>query len=424
MTPPTLESIASREDTQDPFERFNRAQGAGKVRNPYPRWAEQRREAPVVKIKVLELMSSNLDVGVDRSTLEHLEIHSAVRFSAVQEVLRDHDRFTSGSYALTMGPVMGRTILEMDPPEHTRHRGLIQQAFTRRELERWEHELVGPVIHTLIDRFAARGKAELIRELTFPFPVSVIAGMLGLAEADQHDFHRWAVELVSIAFDMAGAMRASGHLRDLYARVLTERRREPREDLISLLAAAELEDGEKLDDDAIFGFLRLLAPAGAETTYRSSSNLLFGLLSNPDQLDALRADPGLMGQATEEGVRWECPLTGIMRMARVDTEVGSVAIPAGSMIHVNLGSANHDETRWENPDAFDIFRPHRQNLAFAFGAHSCLGMHLARMETRVLLNALFERLPGLRLDPDADDVHVTGQMFRAPLALPVLFDPS
>jgi cytochrome P450 len=321
-----------------------------------------------------------------------------------------------------MGLVMGRTILEMDEPEHSRYRGLIQKAFSKRALDRWERELVSPVVNGLVDRFAGRGHADLVRELTFPFPVAVIAGMIGLDEQHHRDFHQWAVELISIAINPMRGMQASQKLRDLFARVLAERRQAPRDDLMSVLALAELE-GTRLDDDAIFAFLRLLAPAGAETTYRSSSNLLFGLLTHPAQLEALRRDRSLMPQAIEEGLRWEAPLTGIMRTATRDVEIGGVPIPAGAVVSVNLGAANRDETRYERPDDFDILRPQRAHMAFAFGAHRCLGMHLARMETSVALTALLDRLPGLRLDPAASDVHITGLTFRSPLELPVLFEP-
>src|SRR5205085_4674607 len=153
-------------------------------------------------------------------------------------------------------------------------------------------------------------------------------------------------------------MAASERLREYFAEVLASRRAEPLDDLISVLALSEL-DGHTLTDEEICSFLRLLLPAGAETTYRSSSNLLFGLLTNPDQLAALTADRGLMAQAIEEGLRWEPPLLGIMRTATKDTEVEGVAIPAGSIVSVGLGSANHDETYWDNAENFDIFRKPR-----------------------------------------------------------------
>jgi cytochrome P450 len=311
----------------------------------------------------------------------------------------------------------------MDPPEHGRHRGLLQKAFSKQAIERWDEELVGPVIHGLIDRFAARGHADLVRELTFPFPVAVICGMLGIPEEEHHDFHRLAVELISVGIDLERGANASRKLGEMFARVLEKRRSQPQDDLFSLLAHAEL-DGQRLSDEDIFAFGRLLAPAGAETTYRSSSNLIFGLLSDRSQWDAVRGDPVLIPQAIEEGLRWECPLLGIMRTATRDTEVCGVAIPAGAMIHVNLGSANRDETRYVEPERFDIYRERKQSMAFAFGPHRCLGMHLATLETTRVLHALFERLPNLRLDPDAEDVHITGMVFRSPRSLPVVFDPA
>jgi cytochrome P450 len=275
----------------------------------------------------------------------------------------------------------------------------------------------------MIDRFATRGHADLVRELTFPFPVSVIAGMIGVDEADLTDFHRMATELISITLDPARGIRASQGLREMFARVLAERRAAPRDDLMSVLAAAEL-DGTKLDDEAIYAFLRLLAPAGAETTYRSLSNLLFGLFQHRDQLDALRADRALMPQAIEEGLRWEPPLLGIARTTTREVEIDGVVLPAGTSISVNLGAANRDEARFPDPDVFDIFRPQKTNVAFATGAHRCLGLHLARMESTVALNTLFDRLPNLRLDPAEEDIHISGLTFRSPLSLPVLFDPA
>ncbi len=288
-------------------------------------------------------------------------------------------------------------------------------------MERWERELVAPIVHRLIDAFAARGQAELVRELTLPFPIQVIAAILGLPPADLPQFHRWAVELISIIADISRGLEASQHLRDYFAGILETRRRDPQQDVISLLASAEL-DGQRLTDEEIFAFLRLLLPAGAETTYRSSSNLLFGLLSDRDQYEAVRADRSLIKRAIEEGLRWEAPLTSIARLALKDATVEGVDIPAGAVIGVCLGAANRDARRYPDPDRFDIAREPKPHMAFAYGAHTCLGMHLARMETRVLLEALFDRLPNLRLDPAAEDVHVSGLAFRAPRRLPVVFD--
>lgn len=402
-------------DDYDAFEEFNKAMGSGAVRDPYPSFAELRKQGPIVKIDL-----SGMTGGSTMMKNMPKEIFVAVTHEAVSHVLRDAATFSSSGYEQIMGIVMGHSILEMDEPEHSRYRGLIQQAFTRKIQARWETELVHPIVHKLIDDFADRGRADLVRELTFPFPVNVIAGMLGLPHEDLPQFHRWAVELISVGHDWERGLAASKKLAEYFGGILAERREQPREDLISLLAQVEL-DGHRLTDDDIFAFLRLLLPAGAETTYRSSSNLLFGLLSHPEQLDAVRKDRSLIPQAIEEGLRWEAPLTGISRKASKDVEIFGVKIPKDATVAVNMGSANHDETRYENPEAFDIFRPPQQHMAFAFGPHRCLGMHLARMETTVALNAVLDRLPGVRLDPDAEDVHITGQAFRAPSALPVVF---
>ncbi len=410
----------ARPAASDPFEEFNRMQGQGQggVRDLYGMFDALRRAAPVQRLPLSSLNRTGQQLPGSPS-----EVYLALSHDAVSEVLRDGRRFSSAGYAESIGKVFGHTILEMDEPEHTTYRKLLQQAFTRKALERWERIAVRPVVEQCIDAFAPRGRAELVRELTFPFPVSVIARMIGVPDADRDDFHRWAIELISIGFDMERAMRASERLGALFQRLIDERRADPREDLVSVLVQAEV-DGERLSDELIVAFLRLLAAAGAETTYRSSSNLLLGLLAHPDQLEAVRRDRSLVPQAIEEGLRWEPPLPGIMRRSTQDTAIAGVAVPAGAVVAVHLGSANHDDTRYESPGEFDIFRPAKQHMAFAFGPHRCLGMHLARIETQVALEQVLDRLPKLRLDPDAGEVFISGMTFRSPMALPVLFDPA
>jgi cytochrome P450 len=405
-------------DDDDPFAPFDPAAGGAVVRDPYPTFAEMRRECPILKGQLGERFGLPQPEAMMSLTNDY---YTALSYAAVQQVLVDGETFSSSGYAPTVGMLMGHSILEMDEPEHGRYRTLIQQAFSIKAMERWEHDIVAPIVNQLIDRFAARGHAELVRELTLPFPIQVIAAMLGLPPADLPQFHRWAVELIAITIDIGRGFEASAKLRDYFAGILAARRADPREDLISLLAQAEL-DGQRLTDEEIFAFLRLLLPAGAETTYRSSSSLLFGLLTHPEQLDAVRSDRSLIKRAIEEGLRWEPPLTGIARLAMRDAEVQGVHIPQGAVVSVCLGAANRDDTRWEQPDSFDIFREPKPHMAFAYGAHTCIGMHLARMETRVALTAVLDRLDGLRLDPDAADVHVTGLGFRAPRTLPVAFD--
>jgi cytochrome P450 len=167
----------------------------------------------------------------------------------------------------------------------------------------------------------------------------------------------------------------------------------------------------------------LLLPAGLETTYRSSSNLLYLLLTHPDQLAALQRDRTLIPVAIEEALRYETPLVSVPRTATRDVEMGGITIPEGAQVNLCIGSANRDETRWTGAGEFDIHRQRRAHISFAGGIHSCLGMHLARVETRAMLNSLFDRVTDLNLVP-ADDTKIVGMPFRSPPNLPVTFGPA
>ncbi len=398
----------------DPDEQF--ANAAGDVRDPYPDFAVQRREQPIMRVDMRELMG----LPAEAPDPDVPPMYTVFSHELVQEVLHDGERFTSTGYAEVMGQIMGHTILEMDAPEHIRHRNLVARAFRTKMLERWSDQLIGKTVDELIDRFADKGKADLVRGLTFPFPVKVISRILGLPDADWPKFQRWSLELISVGVDFDRGMRASRALSEYFQTIIDRRRMDPQDDLISELCSAEV-DGHVLTDEEIFSFLKLLLPAGAETTYRSSGNLLFGLLTHTDQMDALIKDRSLLPQAIEEALRWEPPLLFIMRSTSYETELGGMLLPKGAGIGVSLGAANRDENRYANPDEFDIFREPQLHMSFGFGPHMCLGMHLARLETKIAINAVLDRLPNLRLDPDGDDPHIHGLTFRSPTSLPVLF---
>jgi len=406
---------AAADGGYDPMRQF--AELAGDVRDPYPMMAGIRAGSPVLEV---QLAAGSRRYQHDEKAPGIPTLYSVTSYVLAQQVLTDNVRFSSAGYASTIGQVMGRTILEMDPPEHQRHRALVARAFRARALEQWSDAIIGATVAELIDAFAGDGRADLVRQLTFPFPVRVIARVLGLPEEDWPRFLRLSTELIAVMRNYDRAVAASRELRGYFAGIIAERRRHPREDLVSQLILAEV-DGRRLGDEEIYPFLLLLLPAGAETTYRSSSNLLFGLLSQPDQLAAVRADRGLVPQAIEEGLRWEAPLLTVARTATQDVELGGVRIPAGGFVAVALGAANRDPERHPGPDEFDIFRDGKQHLSFGDGAHRCLGMHLARLETTVLLNAVLDRLPELRLDPAAEDQHIHGMVFRSPPELRVVF---
>jgi cytochrome P450 len=386
---------------------------SGDVRDPYTELARLRREEPVQRIDMSGMPGE-----------EGKPVFIVYRYEDVQQMLRDNETFSSAIIIQAFGDVFGQHVmLGMDEPEHKRHRALVSKAFSQKALARWEDDLVGKVGNELIDQFADLGSTDLVKTFTFPYPTQIIAGLLGLPREDYPQFQKWSISLLSFTINPQRGKAASEALAEYFAPILADRRRDPRDDLISGLAEAEI-DGQRLSDEEIFSFLRLLLPAGVETTYRSLGNLLFALLSDPDQLNAVRDDRSLLPQAIEEAVRWEPPLLTITRVANRDTELGGVSIPAGSSVMPMLGSANRQDDRFSDPNRFDIFRDGKPNIGWGHGVHVCLGMHLARLEMRVALNLLFDRLSNLRMDPQADDPHIRGQVFRSPTSLPVVFDTA
>jgi cytochrome P450 len=412
-SPVTATNIDGAVAAFDPFELKDTVSGS--IRDPYPRMHELRRQAPV--------HSGPIDLGDEVPALADPTRPAPVTvfgFDEVVQVLRDGETYSSTVYEGIMGSVMGRTILQMDEPEHRVNRALVSQSFRSKVLEHWEESLVAVVVNELIDGFIDRGRADLVREVTFNFPAQVIAHILGLPRADYPRFQRWAVELTSVAANWERGMAASAALRDYFATVMEERRSAPGDDLISDLVRVEV-DGTKLTDEEIYSFLRLLLPAGVETTYRATGNLLYALLSDRAQFDALYNDRSLFACAFEEALRWEPPVTVILRQATCDTDLAGVPVAAGADVALLLGAANRDERKYVDPDRYDMFRQGRQHLGFGFGVHVCLGMHLARMESRVAINTLFDRLGPFALDPTEEAPHIEGMAFRSPLTLPVVF---
>lgn len=412
-------------DPDDPFEAFDRAAGVGGVQNPYPHFAKMREKGAVHKVALRprEAVVGGAVKGGDNSgELGHA--YTVVRYPECMQVLRDDETFSAKGYAASMGVMLGHSIISMDRPEHTKYRSLIQQAFSRSAMQRWEHDLILATVDQYLDPLIEAGRADLVKAVTFPFPMQVIGGMFGLPAEDMPAFHREAVAMVNMGYDWKRALQASRWLGDYFQTLIEARRSKPGgDDIISVLTVAEFE-GERLSDDDIIAFLRVMLPAGAETTYRSTSNLLQGLLHRPDQLEALRADHSLIPKAIEEGLRWESPLTAVARTATRDVEIADMTIPQGAMVTISIGAANHDHDRWgPTAEDLDIFRPSQAHLAFANGPHVCLGIQLARMESRVFLERVLERLPNLRLEPDADPerVAITGLAFRSPRTLPVLW---
>lgn len=400
-------------EIRDAQRRFDEGMGGGSDASPYPLLKRLRAQAPV--------HPGWPEMGVPAGSAGGPQTFTAYTFDAVKAVFTDNITFSTRCYEDVVRPLQGPTILEMQEPEHAVYRRLHEFAFARSSMKRWDTELVGPLVDRTIAKFKHDGRADLVQAVFMPVPVRVIAALLGLPEPDVPFFHRLAIDLLGFRADMDRAMAASAQLKDYFVGILAEKRRAPGDDMVSILAHAEV-NGVRMSDEQIYGFMRNLLPAGAETTSRSTASLAMALLTHPDQLEAVRRDRGLLPQAIEEGIRWETPLLNFMREVTRDTELCGVPIPEGATMMVNLGSANHDETRWEEPEKFDIFRERRPHIGFAHGAHVCLGMHLARLESTRIFTALLDELPGLRLDPDAPPPYISGTMFRSPPRLDVVWD--
>jgi cytochrome P450 len=381
-------------------------------RDPYPYFAHMRKTQPVWRGSIMDHSNTPPELVPE-------EEWTFFDFNSVFAAFRDDDLFGSEQYNNTIGLVFGPTILGMHGKQHHDHRSLISKAFRQSALARWEPAVIDPICDQLVDEIKDDGGADLVASVTLEFPTRVTAALLGLPEEDLDLFRRLSFDLISIYVDIEAGLRASVELGTYFQEQVDQRRAKMTNDIIGDLVAAEI-DGERLTDEAIISFLRLLLPAGLETTYRSSSNLLYLLLTHPDQLAALQHDRALIPAAIEEAIRYETPLVSVPRTTTREVEVRGCTVPAGAEVHLCMGSANRDETRWTEAEVFDIHRPRRAHISFAGGIHSCLGMHLARVETRAMLNSLFDRVTDLRLVPD-EDTRIVGLPFRSPTNLPVTF---
>ncbi len=374
---------------------------------PHELWKQLRAQHPV----------QSAGAALERETF------MVLRHDEVEAVLRDPDTFSSSIHHEMMGPVMGEAMIGMDGQEHRDHRDLVAKAFRASALERWGTELIEPAIQTLLDDIAPRGHADLVHDITSRFPVQVIAGILGVPVHDYERFQEWADGITSIAVDPERAQAASDALIAYLLPIIEDRRANPGDDLVSDLVTAEI-DGKHLTDDRILSFFRLLLPAGAETTFRAMGNCFVALLTHPDDLARVTTNRNLVGAVIEETLRWETSVTIITRNASTDTEIAGCPIPEGSALMLMTSSANRDEAHYERADEWDIDRAPENHLFFGTGRHQCLGMHLARLELRIGLDAVLDRLPNLRLDPDAPPPAIEGFAFRSPPSIPVVFDPA
>ena len=341
------------------------------------------------------------------------------RYADVDRILRDHRTFgndfskvTSSEGALATRKKLTPSMLAQDPPDHTRLRALVNRAFTPRQVARME-DYIRATAHALLDKVGEVAESgtpswpqqearefDLMKAFAVPLPTIVIARMIGVPESDLERFKIWSDDLArALEPFLSPEEEQRVYLADrqfaaYFTAIIEQRRREPRDDLVSRLVEAE-DAGDKLTAEETRVMLRLLLTAGNETTTNLIGNGVRALLRHPDQLALLRERPELIPSAVEELLRYDAPVQLDMRVALRDMELGGLAVTAGTMITLLIGSANHDPERFPKPEVLDITRSDHPNISFGRGIHHCLGAPLARLEGRIALEVLLERFPRL-----------------------------
>ena len=364
--------------------------------NPYPLYARLRAEAPVCRTKLLGQPT-----------------WLVTRYDDVLMVLRD-ERFAKDWLPRTRwlhrvsGPVT-RNMLNKDAPDHTRLRTLVHKAFTPSLVERLRERIQSvcdELLKELLQDIKADGRMDLMRRYALPLPLTIIAELLGIPAERRARFHSLSRSSLS-ASTLLGVLRSLPDQRLLIRRIrelIAERRRDPRDDLITALVQAE-EAGDKLSEEELVAMIVLLLIAGYETTVNLIDNGALALIQHPEQWELLRQNPALANSAIEELLRYTSPLDmASQRFAREDLGVDSVTIPQGHVVIAVLGSANHDESQFPDPDTFDITREPNRHVALGQGAHFCVGAPLARLEGQIALTTLFGRFPNLRLAQPAESL--------------------
>jgi cytochrome P450 len=386
--------------------------------DPFPFYARLRNESPVHPVML---------PGKQRAWL-------ITRYDDVVAALRDErlakDRLNAMSaeqkkkqpWMPPMFRPLTRNMLDLDPPDHTRLRALVQKAFTPRLIEDLRSRIV-TIANELLAEVAKKRRMDVIRDFALPLPTIVIAEMLGVPVEDRGKFHRWSAGIVAANWSRWSTIRAVPNVIAFirYIRRLTAaRRRDPRNDLVSALVAAN-DAGDRMSDDELLAMIFLLLIAGHETTVNLIGNGTLALLQHPDQRERLRNDATLMKSAVEELLRFGSPLeTATERFAREDIVLHGTTIPRGEMVFAVLSSANRDERQFANPDVLDLAREPNRHVSFGLGIHYCLGAPLARMEGQIAFEAMLREQPRLRLAyPDKPLRWRRGLVLRGLESLPV-----
>lgn len=349
-------------------------------RNPYPMYDQIREAAPVI--------------WDPRS-----DMWMVFDYDNVKRTLTDNESFSS-SLKATAGQPTPDWLIFMDPPRHTRLRALISCAFTPRVVAGMEPR-IRELSRGLLDKMEGREGMDLALDYTVPLPMKVIAGMIGIPAEYWARFKRWSDVILNLSYTIPGSeeaakatteyWEAAAEMREYVTGVIEERRSVPTDDLLTKLVEAEVE-GEHLTENEILGFFQLLLVAGNETTTNLINNAMLCLMENPDQLALLRARPELLPSAIEEAARFRAPIQWMFRATRHEVELGGKMIPAGKIVLPMIGAANRDPGIFPDAGRFDITRDPNPHIAFGHGMHFCLGAPLARLESRIALTDLLERM--------------------------------
>lgn len=368
--PGTVQEATVKLDTYDPFD-------PAVIANPFPHYRVLQQEAPVYEV-------------------EKHGFFVLSRYDDVVTAAQDWENFST-----TWGPGPQRienpvaSILQSDPPQHTRLRSIVSKAFTPRAVRACE-PLVDTYAHERIDAILERGEVDLIDEYAIPIPVVVIAELLGVPREDRALFRKWSDDIVGAIAGRVDASQSQREFDAYFSNVVEAREREPRDDVITKLLQPNTK-GERLTTPEVISFCLSLLVAGNETTTGLIGNLFFELAKRPEEWKRLREDPSLVTSAVEESLRFDAPNQGLFRHTVNDVEMHGVVIPAGRKVLLLFGAANRDPDHFDRPDEFDIARSPNRHIAFGAGIHHCLGASLGRLEANTALRIATERIDDIRL---------------------------
>lgn len=350
------------------------------------------------------------------------DIRSVLRHPQAFSDERNADIFDVGETGAVFTAMMRKQILYLSPPDHDRIRALVARHFTPRAVERWR-QAAEREVERLLDAAVARGKLDLVKDVAYPLPIAVICEMMGIPKSDVPLFFQWAHDFArrgDVAALTPDVIRrgeeATTGFRDYFLGLARERRKQPKDDLLTLIALARDARGP-LTDDELAATCVILLQAGHETTADLISLGIRGLLLAPKELARLRAEPALIPDAVEELLRWDTSVQISQRRSRVDLEIGGQRIAAGATCVLLNGAANRDPAQYPDPDRIDVGRSPRDHLAFGLGRHRCLGASLARVEIQAAIAAILRRFP--RLDFDGEPVFRGSFFLRGLASLPL-----